>query len=121
MHEKCFVHVCAKPVSEQSLSSDCRRQTNCQLATRAPTRTAVSGAITQTLGGFRSPQAKSAKFEALADNHDSESKRQKRKSGNVTQAQIAGEKIAHIGTEDAREAERYPVSRAEHWQVSFAP
>jgi hypothetical protein len=40
------------------------RHANCQLSHNAATRSIVSAAITQILGSFKSPAAKSAKFVA---------------------------------------------------------
>jgi hypothetical protein len=55
--------------------------------------------------------------EALADDNDGESERQKRQSSDVPQSQIAREEIAHVCAKNAGEAERRPVSRAKRWQV----
>src|SRR5258706_6515836 len=55
--------------------------------------------------------------EALADDNDSESERQKWQSGDVPQSQITCKEVAHICAKNAGEAKRRPVPRAKRWQV----
>ena len=50
--------------------------------------------------------------EAFGDDHDRKRDSKVGQAGNMAEAKIMGEEIAHVGAEDARDAQRRPITRA---------